>query len=234
MSQNLDFPIWTHSGESGPLHHNITIQPKSAIPGSTWNVQGKVDAPFGWMLRKASLTNNPSTSNLTPEGLSIASKGSLWTFQMEYQGDMPPFGPGPQLETLWETPDGPVSILIDSGLTLTGTLETSKLLQHPKPFPLAAPVLVALVLVLVGTVIWISMRPKFRMRRWAHRTWAKQPKRDSSWAVWETWLNNAAHSARTSLPDVARGREWISILDDARFGPPFNETWKQLVEGLPE
>ena len=128
MSQNLDFPIWTHSGESGPLHHNITIQPKSAIPGSTWNVQGKVDAPFGWILRKASLTNNPSTSNLTPEGLSIASKGSLWTFQMEYQGDMPPFGPGPQLETLWETPDGPVSILIDSGLTLTGTLETSKLL----------------------------------------------------------------------------------------------------------
>lgn len=233
MSQNLDFPIWSHSGQTGPIHHNITIQPKSAVPGSTWIVQFKIEAPMGWILKKGLLTKNPLVSNLASEAIFTSFQSGPWTFQIEYQGDLPPFGPGPQMETFWETPNGPASILIDPGLTITSTRETSAVTQPPTPLPIAAPILVALVLVLMGIQIWLRRLPNFRMRRWAQRTWAKRPQANSSWTVWETWLNDSAASARKQLPDVAKAREWTSLLDEARFGVPFNETWQAIQNGMP-
>lgn len=229
MSQNLDFPIWSHSGQSGPLHHQITIQPKSAVPGSSWIVQVKVDAPSGWILKKGALTKNPSGSPWEGEGISRPAQGGAWTFQMEYQGELPPFGPGPQIETLWETPEGLVSILIDSGLVWTSTGENPEAPQTAKPFPLAASVLLGLIVLWMGVLFWMRRRPKFRIRRWAHQVLAGQPQAGSSWPVWETWLNNAAQSARSRLSDVPEAKVLMSRLDEARFGAPFNETWKRFL-----
>ena len=225
MSQKLDFPIWTHSSQNGPLHHHITIQPKSAIPGSNWMVKAKIEAPPGWSLKQWKLVDKPSPSGLAKDGIAPSPPGSPWTIEVEYSGDLPPFGPGPQLETIWETPDGPVSLLIDSGLTLSTTDNHGALIGNPTTFPWA-PALVLAIILLAGIIlIWIRQRPKIRIRRWGRKLGTNQPDPESPWPVWEAWLNRAARSARSGLPQVPEARALITLLDEARFGLPFNPSW---------
>lgn len=229
MSQNLDFPIWTHSGESGPLHYNFTIQPKSAVPGSSWNVQVKVEAPSGWSLKKWTLVDKLSASGLTNNGITPSSLGNPWTFEMEYPGELPPFGPGPKIETIWETPDGPVSILLDPGLTLSTTEKHTGLVENPTTFPWPISLVLTLILLIGLVLIWIRKHPKNQIKRWSRTIRANQPTSESPWPVWETWLNNAAQSARSRLPDVPETRALLTVLDEARFGPPFNPALHQCM-----
>lgn len=228
MSQDHDFPIWNHSGITGPLQYQITIQPKSAVPGSPWMVQLKVEAPPGWILKKGGLTKIAPASPSAGEGSSPPSQVGPWTIQGEYQGELPPFGPGPQVETIWDTPGGQVSLLLDSGLALASIQETPEGSPISRPFPWAASVVLGLVVLLMGVLIGMRRSSKFQVGRWVRKTRATQPREGASWSEWESWLNGAAHSARIRLPDVALVREWVSLLDEARFGPPFNDGWKRL------
>ena len=224
--QNLDFPTWTHSGHHGPISYQIALQPSRTTPGSPWLVHVRLNHPVGWILKKATLGSKSVEFPIQP-----MTRGNE-SFEMEYSGDFPPFGPGPQIETLWDTPTGQVTLRLDHGLKLESTTEVPSGLPDGGSFPWAPSLVLGLILILGGGLGWIRQRPKGRLKRWSKRAKSSQPPKDAPWPVWETWLGELVQSAR-KLSDTPTTINLVALLDNARFGIPFNDFWKEVIRKMP-
>ena len=140
--------------------------------------------------------------------------------------------PGPQIETLWDTPTGQVTLRLDHGLKLESTTEVPSGLPEGRSFPWAPSLVLGLILILGGGLGWIRQRPKGRLKRWSKRAKSSQPPKDAPWPVWETWLGELVQSAR-KLSDTPTTINLVALLDNARFGIPFNDFWKEVIRKMP-
>ncbi len=223
--QNLDFPTWTHSGNQGPIHYQIVLQPSRTAPGSPWLVHVRINTPYEWILKKATLGDKSLVFPMQPMTQENAS------FEMEYSGDLPPFGPGPQVETQWDTPTGPLTLRLDHGLQLPSTTLDPPILPVGGSFPWAASLVLGLILLVGCGLWWIRKRPKNRLKKWRNQARATQPPRDAPWPVWETWLGKMGHSAQKLIISPTTNA-LISQLDKSRFGVPYNDFWQEVIQNL--
>ncbi len=225
LVQNQDFPTWNHSGQYGPIQYQMVLQPSRTTPGSPWLVHVQLNHPVDWILEKATLGSKSLEFSKRP-----ITRGND-SFEMEYLGDFPPFGSGPQLETLWDTPTGQVTLLLDHGLKLESLAEVPQVLPKGGSFPWAPGLILGFLLILVGCQWWIRQNPAGQLKKWGKRAKASQPLRDASWPIWENWLSEHVQSAR-KLSVTPTTIVLIALLDNARFGIPYNDSWCELIQKL--